>query len=254
MRMLRVLLPWILLLLPVLANARIEVLAPKLESAKYRELAQELHKAGVLQEFAKGINESMRLPQKVGLRFVECGEANAFYDSSTREISMCLELLDTYYETLAEQYESEEELDEAAWNAYIVVLFHEFGHALIDVLDLPITGREEDAVDQLAAWSLIDNAEGDAAVLDAALSYYVSAEASDKEFYESDFADEHSLDSQRYYNLVCWVYGSDPDKHAHLVDEEWLPAERAERCPDEYQQIDRSWSRLLEGSAKQDQG
>lgn len=249
MRKRRLLFAW-LLCCPLFAGAGIEVRAPKLAGAQYRELARELHQSGVLQEFAKGINESMHLPQTVGLRFAECGEANAYYDPAEREISMCFELLETYYESLADQYETEEELDDAAWNAYIVVLFHELGHALVDVLDLPITGREEDAVDQLAAWSLIDNADGDAAVLDAALSYYVSAEQSGKEFYESDFADEHSLDSQRYYNLVCWVYGSDPDKHAGLVDEEWLPPERAERCPGEYQQIDRSWSRLLEAAAK----
>lgn len=31
------------------------------------------------------------------------------------------------------------------------MLFHELGHAFISLYDLPITGREEDAVDQFAA-------------------------------------------------------------------------------------------------------
>ncbi len=239
-----------LLLVAMPALARIEVRKAELKGADYRELASELEKAGVLAEFAKGINEWIALPQTVGLRFAECGEANAFYDPSKREIWMCFELIEAYYTSLEESYESEDELDDAVWNAFSVVLFHELGHALVDVLDLPITGREEDAVDQLAAWSLIDNADGDYAVLDAALSYYVSGEESGNEFYASDFADEHSLDPQRYYNLVCWVYGSDPDRHQDLISEEWLPAERAERCPAEYEQIDKAWTRLLADAEK----
>ncbi len=239
-----------LLLVALPAMARIEVRTSEVKSANYRELATELEKSGVLAEFAKGINDWIDVPETVGLRFAECGEANAFYDPSKREISMCFELIEAYYTSLEKSYETEDELDDAVWNAFSVVLFHELGHALVDVLDLPITGREEDAVDQLAAWSLIDNADGDYAVLDAALSYYVSGEESGNEFYASDFADEHSLDPQRYYNLVCWVYGSDPDRHQDLISDEWLPPERAERCPAEYEQIDKAWSRLLADAEK----
>lgn len=232
------------------AEAQIEVREAKLDTGRYKEMAAELKESAVLEEFAQEINAWIRLPAAVGVRFAECGEANAYYDPEPREIWMCFELLDDYYESMEESYDSDDELDAAVWNAFTVILFHELGHALIDVLDLPVTGREEDAVDQLAAWSLIDNAEGDDAVLDAALSYYVSAEQSGNEFYDSDFADEHSLDPQRYYNLVCWVYGSDPDKHAALISEEWLPKERAARCPGEYEQIDKAWSRLLADAEK----
>ena len=35
----------------------------------------------------------------------------------------------------------------------VSTFFHELGHALIDAWDLPITGREEDAADQLPTWS-----------------------------------------------------------------------------------------------------
>ena len=123
-------------------------------------------------------------------------------------------------------------------------LFHEVGHALIDVLELPITGREEDAADQLAAWVLIDADEGNAAVIDAATSFYGDGEET-VEVEETDFADEHGLDRQRYFNMVCWVYGSDPDANSDLVDDGWLPEDRANLCEGEYQQLDRSWGRLL---------
>ena len=68
---------------------------------------------------------------------------------------------------------------------------------------------------------------------------------------EDDFADEHSLNEQRVYNMLCWVYGSDPDKYGSMVDDELLPAARAERCEGEYRQLDRSWSRLLDDHVRE---
>ena len=128
---------------------------------------------------------------------------------------------------------------DAMSGALLVVVLHEVGHALVDVLDLAVTGREEDAVDQLAAWVLIESGETNA-LLGAAASYY-SEEAPGA----PAFADEHSLDSQRYFNLVCWAYGADPGAGADLIEHWELPAERAGRCQAEYRRLDSAWSRLL---------
>ena len=87
------------------------------------------------------------------------------------------------------------------------------------------------------------------AVLDAALSFYAASESADM-VDEGEYADEHSLDQQRFYNMVCWVYGSDPDGYEHLLEDDYLPAARAERCESEYAQIDRSWTRLLKAHVR----
>jgi hypothetical protein len=63
---------------------------------------------------------------------------------------------------------------------------------------------------------------------------------------ESDFAAAHSINEARTYNLRCWTYGSDPAAHASMVTEGKLPADRAAGCREEYQQLSRAWSRLLE--------
>jgi hypothetical protein len=111
------------------------------------------------------------------------------------------------------------------------------------VLELPITGREEDAVDQLSAWLLIGDPAGDSAVLSAAAAFSMNGEATT--LAEGDFANEHSLDQQRYFNMVCWVYGRDPKRHADLIDIAGLPHSRAEHCGEEYARLDTSWRRLL---------
>ena len=61
-----------------------------------------------------------------------------------------------------------------------------------------------------------------------------------------EFADVHSLDDQRFYSLLCWVYGSDPDTYAFLVKDGDLPKGRALGCPDEYIRNVESWIELLD--------
>jgi hypothetical protein len=45
-----------------------------------------------------------------------------------------------------------EERDEFILGNVVFVLFHEFGHALVSELELPVLGREEDAVDRFATF------------------------------------------------------------------------------------------------------
>ena len=219
---------------------RFVVLPPIVESDARRQEAREMQESGVLQDLAEALNLTLVLPRDVGMRFAECGEANAYYDSDERQILMCLELMEGMAETLQGQFEDDDSTTDALAGAYISVALHEAGHALVDVLELPVTGREEDAVDQLAAWLLIEADDVDS-VLGAAASYYTEEEAG-----EDDYADEHSLGRQRYFNLLCWAYGSNPDESAHLIETWELPAARAERCQDEYVLLDRSWSKLLQ--------
>ena len=228
------------------AHAAFVVGKPTVESRELREVADELAKERFLEDIAVELDKALVVQPKLTLRLAECGEANAYYDPDTRTIDLCLELLTDLRESFAGAYESEDDVDDAVAGAFVFYLFHELGHALIDALELPVIGREEDAADQLAAWVLIDADEGNQAVIDAATSFY--GDEDDKvEVEETDFADEHGLDRQRYFNMVCWVYGSDPDANEDLVDDGWLPEARADLCQAEYQQLDRSWSKLLEG-------
>ena len=235
---------------PALAadNGRFVVLAPRVSSAEWRDEAREMQDSGALQDMAEALNSIFVLPRNIGLRYAECGEANAYYDPEAREITMCLELTQSMAETLDGQFEDDDSTTEALTGAYLAVVLHEAGHALVDVLEIPITGREEDAVDQLSAWMLIE-ADDAGSVLGAAASYYSDEDESAS---DDDYADEHSLDKQRYFNLVCWAYGSDPDNSEDLIEDWGLPEARAERCADEYAQLDRSWTRLLGEHLRED--
>ena len=57
----------------------------------------------------------------------------------------------------------------------------------------------------------------------------------------------HSLDKQRFYNVICWVYGSNTKKYAELTKgkDPILPEGRAEGCEQEYERITKAWQTLL---------
>ncbi len=214
----------------------------EVRSDALRELAAAFEHRHTLSQIADELNAMFVLPRDIGLRLAQCDQPNAFYDSEATEIRLCLELIDGIATVLQPQFDHEDDYADALAGAFIATALHEAGHALVDVLELPITGREEDAVDQLAAWLLIEAGEA-TAVLGAAATYDTGT--NDADAARDALAGEHPLDRQRYFNHLCWVYGSAPQAHRFLIDDWQLPEARAGQCAAEYALIDRSWTRLL---------
>ena len=196
------------------------------------------------------MNELLRLPYDVPIFFYECGMTNAYFDPAAKEIVICYELVEDYLEKNYWVYQ-ESSGSEAVnlWTLNVVdyVLFHEVGHALVDIYDLPVTGLEEDVVDQFSAYinaEFSPGTEGQDEIRSAAFIYEISH--TEDELQVSYFADTHSLSLQRFYNLACWVYGYDPIYNEDLVGSDILPIERAQNCAYEYHQIVTAWDNLLE--------
>lgn len=195
---------------------------------------------GGFEDLLASLNETVALPTDVIVRF-QSGDG-PYYDPERREIVMNYDFLYWLAEIFDSEVDSQEELESAILDASTFVLFHEVGHALVDVLDLPVTGREEDAVDGLATLvtTMLDDG-GSEIALTGGISFGLATE----DFEEADFWDEHSLDAQRFYGILCWVYGSDPETYESLLEDLEIPEERASRCIEEFEQIDRSWTTLL---------
>ncbi|GGX13284.1 DUF4344 domain-containing metallopeptidase [Streptomyces noursei] len=86
--------------------------------------------------------------------------------------------------------------------------------------------------------------------LPAATDYALAAEESP--FDETDLLDEHGLDGQRAANYACYVHGAHPDPRKDLVgDGRRVTEDRAEGCPDEWQQARDGWRQLLAGHLRQ---
>lgn len=214
----------------------------RVRNPDYRIWQQAFKDERVLESLAQDLNDTVRLPSAVALSLEECGEPNAFYDPAHQRVSLCYELAENLMNLFEDR--SEAERTDLVSGTLVFFLGHEIGHALTHVLDLPITGREEDAVDQLAVWMLSDgSAESESALMAAAETFALWSDEAEHDAHT--FADQHSLDAQRLYNVLCWSYGRDPEAYADLVSEGMLPIARAEGCADEYLRIDRAWGNLL---------
>ncbi len=237
------------------ANGKISVIYERSADDETDELASAIRDSKIFDELTAGFNETLFLPRDLKVVFQNCGVANAFYDPSRRQIVMCYEMITMFTESSAKGAASDEEVGESLVGTTLFFFLHELGHALVHQLDLPITGREEDAVDQLAAVMLLEGMkEDDSGGLMLAAAAIQFGDLAAKLSAEEDpvFWGEHSLDVQRMYNALCMIYGSDPAKYAAFVGPDKLPKERADRCPKEYQQLSRSWQRLMEPYVRPD--
>lgn len=135
-------------------------------------------------------------------------------------------------------------------------LFHEIGHTFVDEYDLPVLGKEEDAVDELATLFLIERYEQERAkpgerpperhLMAATVGWLTSWDRTGGlEADELPMWDPHRLDIQRFYGMVCLLYGYDPTTFQVIADSARLPAERAETCAYEYSHASATWERVL---------
>jgi hypothetical protein len=218
------------------------------ESAELEDAFTFLQESEVLEEIIDVVNDNIALREDV-LVPVEESPANpgpAYYPSE-RAIVMPPEFVQLVADVLIQSdlVDTQEDLETQATAITAFVFLHEIGHALVDQLEIPITGKEEDAVDQLATVVVTDEDEGAGEIaISAALLF--GAFAADREaFDEADFWDEHSLDEQRFFNLLCWVYGADPAVYGEIA-ELGIGQERLARCEEEFAQIETSWGILLD--------
>ena len=226
-------------------------------TAEYAPLAQWFQTTGYLQRIAANLNQYLDVPS-VQLAAGECGEVNAFFrpDTNPPSVVMCYEMVETIQYEFQQDNLTAEEYAAAQRGAMDFVIYHEIGHALIHELELPITGREEDVADQFA--TVVLTSYNPYATLWAARFFREvgdpgHAGVKRQELDPSAFADEHALDEQRFYNIICWTYGASPENRQVLLT--LMPVERAARCPAEFRQIERAWQTLLgEYAREQAQG
>lgn len=129
-------------------------------------------------------------------------------------------------------------------------MYHEIGHMLVGELGLPVLGKEEDAADSLATiLLLIDDSDDDSynALIDAADGWYFNAvKSTGAGVEEFSYYDEHSLDIQRAYAMVCLMVGKDPEVFGETADNYELDTDQQENCTYTYEQALFSWMTLLE--------
>lgn len=236
---------------PAVDRGDIELVYEPSRNEDLEDVQRLVQEAVLFPKVVQGLNEIVALPRDSAVLFTDCGKINAYYDAGAPGIVVCYELLGYFRDLFDEGSRDPEQLDRVVLGATFFGFLHELGHALVDQLELPVTGREEDAVDQLATIILVEaGTDGLEMALRGAESFLLQAK--DTRFEKTPFWDEHSFEEQRYFDIVCLAYGSNPDRLKHLVGRHGLPGARAEGCPAEYRRVRKAWKNLLAPHAKAD--
>ncbi|WP_309642750.1 DUF4344 domain-containing metallopeptidase [Phenylobacterium sp.] len=127
-------------------------------------------------------------------------------------------------------------------------MFHEFAHALVSELAIVVLGKEEDAVDGFANMIMASN-ESDPAldkmIVAVAEDYFASGNFADEASDVSYAYDEHSLNAQRAFNVICLLVGAKPEQFKSAADNAGMPPERQDSCANDYADTLANWDTVL---------
>jgi hypothetical protein len=225
------------------ANTRVVIDYIDPRGQKSQPTLDRLRKRQVLEELAMFLSP-LRLPRVLRVRTKSCGQVNAFYVPSEWAINICYEYFENL-EAIAPQGTSSRGYtrDEVVVGGFIDAVLHELGHALFDILSVPLFGREEDAADQASAFVMMQFGPEVArlTIRGAAFTYLNSANPRTR----TQFSDEHGTSAQRFFNYFCLAYGGDPATFKDVIDQGVLPKDRADNCPREYQQVRRAFGKTI---------
>ena len=198
-------------------------------------------------EKVREILSPLRLPRRLLLQTAGCdGISNAWYDGES--VTVCYEYIDEIWKNAPEKTTPTGIAPvDTLIGPVADVFFHEAGHAVFDILQVPRFGREEDAADQFSTYLMLRFEKADARrlILGSAYQYKGDLAAPTVTLARQKFADEHGTPVQRFYNLLCMAYGADPKLFADVVTKDFLPKDRAEGCEDEYHQVDFAMQKLI---------
>jgi hypothetical protein len=270
------------LLLPVpaaaqtpLQNDMIDIEYNEPRSAKYKPIYERLKERKLLEQLATFLSP-LKLQGGLVLSLEEgdpraCAGPNSYYDGLGK-VHLCYSWF-YYVETqvAVERKRAPNERftstslglmpgftrSEVIIGAAVSVILHELGHALFQIQDIPLLGREEDGADQIAALLMLQF--GPKVALTTIKGTYnawhhMNAErlqSQKGEIRPAQEADEHSIDIQRAFNYLCIAYGKDPETFQELADR-LLPRARLAHCAEEYKQAALAFKKTVLPDVDQD--
>jgi hypothetical protein len=226
----------------------------------------------ILEEYAEFLSP-LRMPHTLRLFASDC-DANAWdsphYNPGLHGFNMCYSFIawaERNIADLVKNYSKETWYTPGSREQFVAgmfasVLMHETGHALFDLMDVPMFGREEDAADQIAAFVALQFGKDTARTVIKGFAYLWAYSAfvnlADPNTQRMDpkdpnfpkdaesqcavdpvcaYSDVHGTASQRLYNTLCLAYGADKATFQDFVDGGLLPKERVPSCEREYKQV-----------------
>jgi len=225
--------------------ARIDIAYVPPKDAAHRPLYELLMRNRVLEKMQALLGPFL-LPRRVLLKVEGCdGTANAF--SGDDAVTVCYEYIDEIWKNVPKETTPEGVAPIDAFVGPLVdVFFHEFGHVVFYMLQVPVFGREEDAADAFSAYLMLNFGYDEARRLIGGTAHQFRRDLKPKITLKlNDFSDTHGTPATRFYNLLCIAFGANPEGFADIVSRRQLPVERAIGCEDEFRELAHAFKTLI---------
>jgi hypothetical protein len=220
-------------------------------SSDLQGLYQGLKDHHALEKLQK-ILSPLRLPEELSVKTMECGKVNAWYkrENSKPTVTICYEMLQYVLGSLPKEATVHGITAEDAKIGQLLWLsLHEVGHATFDIFGVPIFGNEEIAADNFASYVMLQFAEARQLIIGAAWKWnaYVQNYKVNPvvQVRLAGFASDHGLPQERFYNVLCMAFGSNPTLFADFVQQGYLPAARAAGCVREYMKFANAFEKQI---------
>jgi hypothetical protein len=224
-------------------------------TAKYAAVAAAMTKSQLLENLSRFL-APLRFPHELHLIAEECDvklTTSPHYSPDRRAIVICYQFDELIQQFApAEGVKSTEGLtrNEVITGTIWGVILHEAGHALFDMLEVPVFGAEEDAADQIAILFALENAKSKdvARAMVGGFAHFWRAFAEARKGIWTQwkaYTDVHGADIQRYRNSVCLAYGFDSETFKEFLAKAELSAERIDNCKNEYAQVKWAFTKTI---------
>jgi putative metallopeptidase DUF4344 len=200
-------------------------------------LGYQLLKANKLEYIGNALANTFELPHTLTVKGVDGFGSGPFFNPKDNSITFPYGFAALVFQTVTNNNPnlSQYQVGTNVGAIDSFILEHEFGHALIANFNLPVLGKEEDAADTIATILLLKAKGGAEYAFDAA-RFWADFSGRQKPPALADYADVHSLDLQRAFDILCDVAGSSQSSFRQVAGLHILPTSRLQSCPAEYKQ------------------
>ncbi len=225
---------------------RIDIAYVEPELAANREAYKLLKERKVLEKI-RDLLRPLRLPHRLLLETRDCdGVSNAWGNEVS--VTVCYEYVNDILKNVPER-ETPSGIApiDTVIGPLVDVFLHEAGHATFSSLQIPLFSGEEDAADRFSAYLMLrfEREEARRLILGSAYQYKGDLASPTLTIAQESFAERHGTPAQRFFNLLCVAYGSDPKLFADVVKKGFLPEDRALGCKREYGQVAHAFDSLI---------
>jgi len=221
---------------PSSQSDRVSVMYIPPNNSTFQEVQQLLRQHNALEKI-KEILSPFQFPEQLTIETTECGAVNAYYQRKNFKptVTLCYEFVKRTLELLPNETNPVGLTPpDAAVGQFFWTTFHEVGHAAFDMFNVPIFAHEEDAADNFATFIMLQFGKGQARRLINGAAWAWRAYLGDYQKNPvvptrlANFATDHGLPQERFYNLVCLAFGANSQEFADFAS--FLPPTRSPNC------------------------